>query len=1078
MPLDEAELREAEARLAQLSPVLLDAFRDARSRLPAGLSREQERLWLEEGLALAGHSLRSWEAAADYFRAAPYVLLRGDEASFRRWAAAGRSLAELAAAIAAAYFRASPDVLPLLVGAQVGEWAHLGERLYRATWKSISLAGAFFTFSPILLRRLTLGELGRLARVLESISDRSADLAAACLEAAPGAVHSLTRAETAGFIDFAAAVSEGAWPEAALYFQRGPELLRAIEPGQRSRYLKLATRVARSLGRQAYVLFADGGLALREVPAEHHARLIDLAEELAGRSPAAAMAFLKSAPTLVSRLRPNELAAWHAAGLEVLERSQEGGEAYFRLESGKAEETIQALSARVDLSHVGELLRLYGKALTGANVSVQPVSALAEKGIGWVSERGPSTEGTAIYLPEHIELYESKPENFAVFKVYATHQTAHIEFGSFAFSFRRRGALFPRRRHLRERERRAQGATRKSRPLTDMERYFDLFDDRRLAADLFTIAEDLRADSRIKHEYLGIRRSARQVQEAELGRRPPVRSLPLRQAFVENLLRASLDGETSIEWPTALEGLLAQALQTLARLREPRATVEDAAEAALILYDFAQRVPNLAPELLEGLDWEHLTEEELQRLLSLAGEEGEAQAELPEGEELPYQSPDQVEFRGDFKPELVQLLMRMRAQQGQQEEEAQLGELSPEQIKELLEKSVEVELDLDEMDAEAFTTFIENLEKEAGPLPDQDLPADADVQEAPTAKEPLPFEVRTYFYDEWDFRAGDYKPRWCAVRERPLEEGGDEFYQKTLREHAGLVAETQRQFELLRPETFRKIKRLEDGEDVDVDAALDFLVQKRAGHGDVPKVYWRRNKIERDVAVAFLLDMSASTDEEVEKRRPRFDFNYDASDPRRYQQFLAHPGGAARPQSPGLEPPKRIIDLEKESLVLLTHSLEVIHDRYGIYGFSGYGRENVEYYVIKDLDEPFSEAVRRRIDRVTPIRSTRMGPAIRHTTWKLEQSDAKARILFLVSDGRPQDHGYGRDRTEKDYAIHDTHKALIEAKHKGIIPFALTVDKEGHDYLGQMCGDIAYEVLSDISLLPSRLPTLYRRLTE
>ena len=57
-------------------------------------------------------------------------------------------------------------------------------------------------------------------------------------------------------------------------------------------------------------------------------------------------------------------------------------------------------------------------------------------------------------------------------------------------------------------------------------------------------------------------------------------------------------------------------------------------------------------------------------------------------------------------------------------------------------------------------------------------------------------------------------------------------------------------------------------------------------------------------------------------------------------------------------------------------------------------------------------------------------------------------------------------------------EALVEAKHKGIVPFALTVDKEGHDYLGQMCGDMAYEVLGDIELLPSRLPTLYRRLTE
>ena len=179
-----------------------------------------------------------------------------------------------------------------------------------------------------------------------------------------------------------------------------------------------------------------------------------------------------------------------------------------------------------------------------------------------------------------------------------------------------------------------------------------------------------------------------------------------------------------------------------------------------------------------------------------------------------------------------------------------------------------------------------------------------------------------------------------------------------------------------------------------------------------------------------------------------------------------------------LQPPKRIIDLEKESMVLLIGALEAIGDDYGIYGFSGYGRDNVEFYVLKDLDEPLSDKVKARIDKTEPIRSTRMGPAIRHATAKLEEHDAKVRILFLVSDGRPQDHGYGRDRTEREYAINDTHQALMEAKRKGIVPFCLTVDREGHEYLGQMCEDIGYEILGDIESLPSRLPTLYRRLTE
>jgi nitric oxide reductase activation protein len=130
------------------------------------------------------------------------------------------------------------------------------------------------------------------------------------------------------------------------------------------------------------------------------------------------------------------------------------------------------------------------------------------------------------------------------------------------------------------------------------------------------------------------------------------------------------------------------------------------------------------------------------------------------------------------------------------------------------------------------------------------------------------------------------------------------------------------------------------------------------------------------------------------------------------------------------------------------------------------------------FDDDFDDNIKKRLDKMTPIRSTRMGPALRHATYKLNQTDAKVKILVLLSDGRPQDHGYGRDRTEKDYAIHDTRQALNEAKRDNITPFCLTVDRAGLDYLKTMCEDIGYEVVADIEALPSRLPTLYRRLTE
>ena len=233
-----------------------------------------------------------------------------------------------------------------------------------------------------------------------------------------------------------------------------------------------------------------------------------------------------------------------------------------------------------------------------------------------------------------------------------------------------------------------------------------------------------------------------------------------------------------------------------------------------------------------------------------------------------------------------------------------------------------------------------------------------------------------------------------------------------------------------------------------------------------------RNKVQRDVAVAFLIDMSASTAEAIDETRRLAD-EWDApDDPLEYMFWLRSRRGEGVRRSY-----KRIVDLEKESLVLLIHAIETIGDAYGIYGFSGYGRENVDFYVIKDLNEMLSDKVKRRLDKVAPLQATRMGPAIRHAISKLEKQDARTKFFFLVSDGRPQDRGYSREGVEKEYAIHDTKVALMEARRKGITPFCLTVDKDGHDYLREMCQDMNYEVLADIHNLPQRLPQLYRNLT-
>jgi len=332
----------------------------------------------------------------------------------------------------------------------------------------------------------------------------------------------------------------------------------------------------------------------------------------------------------------------------------------------------------------------------------------------------------------------------------------------------------------------------------------------------------------------------------------------------------------------------------------------------------------------------------------------------------------------------------------------------------------------------------------------------------------------SYLYDEWDFRASDYRLRWCRVRHVPLQEGTPEFFEATLDEYAGLAAMIRRQFEMLDLRLSRKAKRLPDGEDFDLDAVVDFVITRKARQSPDAKVYWRQNKTERDVAVVFLLDMSSSTIEYINKLQRGTVGQPVFRDYRDYFEWLqTGPDSPIRPMDF-----KRIIDLEKESLVLLIRAMETIGDTYGIYGFSGYGRENVEFYVIKDLEEGFSDRVKNRIDSIGPQHGTRMGPAIRHATWKLEQQESKSKFLFLISDGRPEDHGYGKDGLEREYAVNDTRMALVEARRKGMTPFCLTIDRTGHDYLKTMCGDMGYEVVADIEALPKCLPALYRRFTS
>jgi nitric oxide reductase NorD protein len=153
--------------------------------------------------------------------------------------------------------------------------------------------------------------------------------------------------------------------------------------------------------------------------------------------------------------------------------------------------------------------------------------------------------------------------------------------------------------------------------------------------------------------------------------------------------------------------------------------------------------------------------------------------------------------------------------------------------------------------------------------------------------------------------------------------------------------------------------------------------------------------------------------------------------------------------------------------------MERLEDKYAICGFSGKGRKNCRFYRIKSFKEKYeSTAVKRRIGGLIPNQFTRMGPAIRRASEVLSDEKSKMKLLFILSDGKPNDI----DEYEGRYGVEDTRMAIKEAERLNIVPFCLTIDLTGRDYLQRIFGKKNHAVLPSVESLTRKLPELYARI--
>jgi hypothetical protein len=738
-------------------------------------------------------------------------------------------------------------------------------------------------------------------------------------------------------------------------------------------------------------------------------RVLASAREVARVDSEAAISCFRSAPLALRTTTIEQFERWAAEGLTSAGTTARARRGYYALETRRSHEQLRSGGAGVALEEVSQTLRLYVEALTGRAVEVAPLAAVPDEArIG---------DGRTIHLPSSIAEFGTDELDFRLYKVLAAHAAGQIEFGTHeratsdlrsayesiaelyapenvdaldAFALdgyindieRGERALSP------EEESRRQKAARPAFPAEgDYRAVLALFPQRGLATRIFGTLENGRIDRRLRHAYRGLGRDLDLVRGHLREGRPRIAGVPITLVPFELLFQITLCGG-ALDDARSFYGQVVSELESIVAdyLAGALSSVADTLMATSRVYTLFQSV---VPEIRERQSQD---EEE-----GADAEDGRAQSNLPrEEEQKPDEELDAERSEGERQRDARDLFNAWAGLESQSEGE------------------------------ESFTGAERWVSSESS---EQSLEPDE-----------VAFE-----YDEWDRDLSDTRVGWCRVVEKKVRRGDRSFVELTRSRYRGVISSIRHQFQLMRPESLKRVLNELDGDDYDLNALIDYVIDRRADGRQSERLYTKRLRRDRDVAVSFLLDQSSSTARTI-GRHPL--------------QPYTHPG-------------RRIIEIEKEGLVLMSEALEAVGDPYSIYGFTSEGRRNVKFYVVKDFDERYTEEVERRIGGINYQNNTRLGAAIRHAAAKLQRQQARTRLLIVLSDGRPYDHDYGDAR----YAREDTREALSRARVDGITPFCITIDRDSEAELRDLYGEVGYTIIDDVLNLPERMPAIYRRLT-
>lgn len=720
-------------------------------------------------------------------------------------------------------------------------------------------------------------------------------------------------------------------------------------------------------------------------------RVLELTKEIAAVDGEAALACFRSSARALRSVSIEQFETWARRGLTSGRTDTRARRSYFSLETRGSYEVLLSGSAGLALESVQHLLRLYVEALTGREVEIAPLAA--------VPDEARIDDGRTIHLPSLVNEFSDEDLDFRLYKVLAAHAAGQIEFGTYE-----RGGMLPVAHSA--------IAAKYSKENVD-------------ALDAFALADEivqLRAEEESSHKKI-----QEDTRREDMGYREVLRAFPMPQ-LARRVFGTLENGRIDRRLRRAYRGLSRDLDLIRQHLSQSRPQILEL-PGALVPFELLFQITMLGGARedarmaygqivseLETVVSEYLAREQTtvaDTLMATSRVYDLFQTVMPVDDSVQQVEAPEDQTESDDDSAAIE---RMKQQQAQRQPERR----------------------------DARELF--NAWNDPSPEGDPDELTGAEAwTESETPEQILAEGEVAYNYDEWDRELTDHRLGWCRVIEKKVKHGDRNFVDQTKERHKGVISSIRHQFQLMKPENLTRVANEVDGEEFDLNAVIDFVIDRRADGYQSERIYTKRLRRRRDVAVSFLLDQSSSTARTIGRH----------------------------PLQPYTRPGRRIIEIEKEGLVLMSEALEAVGDTYSINGFTSEGRRNVKFYVVKDFDEKYSDAVKRRIGGISYQNNTRLGAAIRHATAKLAKQDARTRLLIVLSDGRPYDHDYGDAR----YAREDTREALRQAKNEGITPFCITIDRESEAELRDLYGEVGYTIIDDVLSLPERLPGIYRRLT-